>query len=98
MKFAGVALLCWQQQNFARDFYSQIRQLVGFVGGVPLPLSGSELLGTLGVDGHGPVHAASKTLLQQQLCDVAVLQKTRNLSERNSRQASEVAGGRGGGS
>lgn len=45
--------------------------------GGSLPLGGSELLGPLGVDGHGPVHAAGEALLQQQLCDVAVLKRTR---------------------
>lgn len=40
---------------------------------VHAPLGGSEFLGSLGVDGHGPVHAAGEALLQQQLCDVAIL-------------------------
>lgn len=38
-----------------------------------VPFCSSELLGTLSVDSHGPVHAAGEALLQQEFCYVAVL-------------------------
>lgn len=38
-----------------------------------VPFSSSEFLGSLGVDGHGPVHTAGEAFLQQEFCYVAIL-------------------------
>lgn len=39
------------------------------------PFGSSEFLRSLGVDGHGPIHTASEAFLQQEFCDVSVLQR-----------------------
>lgn len=52
------------------------------------PFGGAQLVSAAGVDGDGPVHAAGKALLQQELGDVPVL-------PRRAGGARSAAGGRG---
>lgn len=40
-----------------------------------VPFSSSEFFSSLGVNGHGPVHTASKAFLQQEFCNITILKR-----------------------
>lgn len=62
------------------------RSLAGRLPRETLPLSRPQLFCTPRVNRNGPIHAAGKTVLQEELCDVAVL-KTK------AQEEEEEAGG-----
>lgn len=59
-----------------------------------LPFSSSEFLGSLGVNSHGPVHAAGEAFLQQEFCNVAILPQRKtenNMTKRVNLNATSTA-------